>query len=268
MPTNLRANREAGDAEAGAEGSGNSTKATVSFPVKHVLQTILQHAAEAFGDKTKELSDVLNPINNPKLREVHWHSSPGNVIEALLYAVGLEWSSCGKRLWRRAEPSEAIEWRPPQKGRSLRPAAPRATTLDAIDDIDLQHDAHSGAAGSRGAQRAAEAARPGAPRALELAKPEAADNLKRGSGWGNTPRPLARRCIAEQSCLDSLLLIGEDHARSCGCSLKRVDGAEGIYHSSHSMGLVHVFRLVCDAGCSYNWSSAAPLPGPPAHTPK
>ena len=64
----------------------------VSLPVKHVLQTILQHAAEAFGDKTSELSDVLNPINNPKLREVHWHSNPGNVIEALLYAVGLGWS--------------------------------------------------------------------------------------------------------------------------------------------------------------------------------
>ena len=127
-------------------------------------------------------------------------------------------------------------------------------TLGALDGINLQHDALSGAAGSIGAQRAAEAARPGAPRALELAKPEDAYNLKRGSGWGNTPRPLARRCIAEQPCLDSLLLIGEEHARSCGFSLKRVDGAAGIYHSSHSMGLVNVCRFVCDAGCSYNWS--------------
>ena len=160
MPTNLRGNREVGNAEAGAEGSGNSTKATVSFPVKHVLQTILQHAAEAFGDKTNELSDVLNPINNPKLREVHWHSSPGNVIEALLYALGLGWSSCGKRLWRRAEPSEAIEWRPPQQGRSLRPAAPRATTLDALHGDELQHAATAAGAGTAAAQRAAEAARP------------------------------------------------------------------------------------------------------------
>jgi len=268
MPTKARANRTDADAEGGAALAEKRIKVRVSLQVVSLLQMVLQHAAEAFADKTTELSDVLTPINNPKLREVNWHSNPGNVIEALLHAAGLGWSSCGKKLWRRAEPTEVIEWRPPQKGRSLRPAAPKATTLGALDDIGLQHDAHSGAAGSRGAQRAAEAARPPAPRALELVKPDAVDSLKRGSGWGNTPRPLSHCCIAEQPNLDCLVLLVQEHARSCGCSLKRVDGAAGIYHSSHSMGLVNVFRLVCDAGCSYNWSSAAPLPGPPAPTPK
>ena len=156
MPTTARANREADDAEAGAAQAEKRMKVRVSLQVVSLLQTILQHAAETFADKTVELSDVLSPINSHLLREINWHSNPGNVIEALLHACGLGWSTCGKKLWRRADPTKVVEWRPPQKGRSLRPAAPRATTLDAIDDIDLQHDAHSGAAGSRGAQRAAE----------------------------------------------------------------------------------------------------------------
>ena len=114
MPTKARANRAGGDAEAGAAEAEKSKKVRVTLPVQKMLQTILQHAAETFADKATELSGVLNTINNEMLRKINWHSSPGNVIEALLYAVGLGWSSCGKRLWRRAEPSEAIEWRPPQ----------------------------------------------------------------------------------------------------------------------------------------------------------
>ena len=103
MPITARANREAGDAEGGAAAAGKSTKATVSFPVLAVLQTILQHAAEAFGDKTKELSDVLVSINNDPLRKINWNSNPGNVIEALLHAVGFGWSADGTKLWRRAD---------------------------------------------------------------------------------------------------------------------------------------------------------------------
>jgi hypothetical protein len=41
--------------------------ARVTLPVLSVLQTVLQHAAEAFADKTKELSDVLGSINNDQL---------------------------------------------------------------------------------------------------------------------------------------------------------------------------------------------------------
>jgi len=41
--------------------------ARVTLPVLSVLQTVLQRAAEAFADKTKELSDVLGSINNDQL---------------------------------------------------------------------------------------------------------------------------------------------------------------------------------------------------------
>jgi len=140
MPTTARVNREADDAEAGAAQAENCKKVRVTLPVLSVLQMVLQHAAEAFADKSTELSDVLTPINNPVLRKVNWKSNPGNVIEALLHACGLGWSPCGKKLWRRADPTKVVEWRPPQKGRSLRPAAPRATTLDALDDDELQHE--------------------------------------------------------------------------------------------------------------------------------
>jgi hypothetical protein len=253
MPITARANREAGNAEAGASASGKSTKATVSYPVLALLQTILQHSVETFADKSMELSYVLTPINNPELRKVNWKSNPGNVIEALLHACGLGWSPCGTKLWRRADPTKVIEWRPPQKGRSLRPGAPRATTLDALDDDELQHDAGAARVGTAAAQRAAEAARPAPPRVLERVRPEASDRLKRGSGWGSVPRPLASCCIVEQASLDSLVLIGQEHALTCGAPLKRVDGGDEAYYSSHSMGVVNIFRLVCDNGCSYNW---------------
>ena len=235
MPRKRRANRAGGDAEAGAEDAEKGKQVRVSLPVKHVLQTILQHAAEAFGDKTNELSDVLVSINNDPLRKINWNSNPGNVIEALLYAVGLGWSSRGKRLWRRAEPSEAIEWRPPQQGRSLRPAAPRATTLDALHGDELQHEATAAGAGTAAAQRAAEAARPAPPRVLERVRPEASDRLKRGSGWGSVPRPLARCCIVEQASLDSLVLIGQEHALTCGAPLRCGCSATGWArrHTTH-----------------------------------
>jgi hypothetical protein len=67
MPTTARANRTDGeDAEAGAGLGGAAEaekckKARVTLPVLSVLQTVLQHAAEALADKTKELTDVLQP---------------------------------------------------------------------------------------------------------------------------------------------------------------------------------------------------------------
>ena len=235
MPITARANREAGDAEAGAAAAGKSTKATVSHPVLAVLQTILQHAAEAFGDKTKELSDVLVSINNDPLRKINWNSNPGNVIEALLHAVGFGWSADGTKLWRRADVTEVIEWRQRDKYRSLRPAAPRATTLDALHGDELQHEATAAGAGTAAAQRAAEAARPAPPRVLERVRPEASDRLKRGSGWGSVPRPLARCCIVEQASLDSLVLIGQEHALTCGAPLRCGCSATGWArrHTTH-----------------------------------
>ena len=67
MPTTARANRTDGDAEAGAAQAKKCKKARNNLPVLSVLQTVHQHAAEAFADKTKELSDVLGSINNDQL---------------------------------------------------------------------------------------------------------------------------------------------------------------------------------------------------------
>lgn len=67
MPTTARANRTDGDAEAGAAEAEKIKKARVTLPVLSVLQTVLQHAAEALADKTKELTDVLGSINNDQL---------------------------------------------------------------------------------------------------------------------------------------------------------------------------------------------------------
>ena len=50
-----------GDAEAGAAKAEKCKKARVTLPVLSVLQTVLQHAAEALADKTKELTDERMP---------------------------------------------------------------------------------------------------------------------------------------------------------------------------------------------------------------
>jgi len=67
MPTTARASRTDGDAEAGAAEAEKCKKVRVTLPVLSVLQTVLQHAAEALADKTKELTDVLGSINNDQL---------------------------------------------------------------------------------------------------------------------------------------------------------------------------------------------------------
>jgi hypothetical protein len=54
------------------------------------------------------------------------------------------------------------------------------------------------------------------------------------------------------------VLIGPEHALTCGAPLKRVDGGDEVYYSSRSMGVVNIFRLVCDNGRCYNRSSANP----------
>ena len=103
------------------------------------------------------------------LSEVNYRQNMGVVVTALLRAAGLAWNASGTLLWRRADPAGAkIKWRAPKSSRSRKPADPRPTTLGGLDDG--AHDADAPAAGSAAAQRAAEAARPAAPTALELAK--------------------------------------------------------------------------------------------------
>ena len=149
MPTHEdAAEDEARDAADGGDraGANSTTKMTVSRQILHVLQTIVQHAAEAYHDKLKPLSSVLCML---ELSQVNYNSNPGVIVAALARAAGLAWNSTGKKLWRRADPAETIEWRQPAGSRSLKPAAPRATTLGGIGAAaGLQHDPESGSAAS------------------------------------------------------------------------------------------------------------------------
>ena len=67
-----------------------------------------------------------------------------------------------------------------------------------------------------------EAARLPAPRALELVKPDAADRMKRGSGWGNTPRPLVQLCglRARRASHASCASLTLPHTRRAGRGAK------------------------------------------------
>lgn len=143
---------DAGAAD-GPHSAKPTTKVRASEPIKFVLRTILQHAAEALHDQLKPLSDVLGRVD---LSKINWSSNPGDVIKALLRAAGLAWSVCGKKLWRRVDSNECIEWRQPAATRSLKPAAPRATTLGGLAAVNLQHDPASTSAASARAQHAAE----------------------------------------------------------------------------------------------------------------
>ena len=70
------------------------------------------------------------------------------------------------------------------------------------------------------------------------------------------PRLIARRCLCEQTALDTLVMMVEDDALNFGVRFQRVDGgADGVYGSSHSIGVV-------DWGAATRWvSSTSMAPG-------
>jgi hypothetical protein len=260
-----------------------------SETVDHVITIVIQAASE--GDP----SGVLSNVN---LKGIHYNSNPGHVVERLLKSLGLEWSSCGKALWRREDTSKSLVWRTLAGTGSRRPVAPRRLALGGLPS-NLSHDTEAAASGPPGARAAAAAMRPSAPQLLERIAPNPSDFLTRGSGWGNTPRPLSECCFAEQvrvpgsnpatpthlylaapGCtwmslirLDSFVsprvqasifgIVGrvQDHAFRCGARLRGVEGGTGkAFWSSHSMGVVNVFTLTCERGCTLNCATAAPLP--------
>ena len=216
---------------------GRQSNATVrprcSPRVNALLQTLLQQ-----GD-----TDAVKPYLTIVKEGRQWNA--GDVIAALAWKAGFDWSKDGKRVWRRSEPEAAAMLEPTAARNTLRPAEQRTTALGGLDEVNLQHDAEAEGVGAPAAQRAAEAAQPEPPRALGLVKAATADKLKRGSGWGNVPRPLTHCCVAEQSQLDSLIVIVQEHALQFPehGPLQRVDGGDGVYWSSHSMGVVNAIRL-------------------------
>ena len=200
------------------------------------------------------------------LSKLNYKSNVGVIIEALLDAVGLGCSHSGDLLWRKAEPGGVkLKWIKPAVSGSRKPPDARVTALGGLEGVDLAHDAAAPTAGSGRAQAAAEAARPPLPHALELVRPQPGERIGRvGSGWGNVPRPLTACCLAEQVCLDDLVLRVHQHALTCSAPLRRVHDDAGAHWSCHSMGLVNVLRFTCANGCCLNWASARRLPGPPA----
>jgi hypothetical protein len=235
-------NAGGGGAAAGAK--SKQIQVTVSERIKFALQTVVQYAAAANENKLG-MPRVLTGL---VLSKFNWSSTAGHVVEALFQSAGIKVSSDGKTLSRGEE--EPLQWRKPAaKHGSVRPAEERRSTLDDLNDADLEHDPHLvRTGGAAAAHEAAAAARPeAAPRTLQLVKAEAGDKCKRGagSGWGNVPRPLTECCLAEQTSLDALVAIGQEHAHSCGLPLRRVDGGEAPYYSSHTMGYVNVCRFTC-----------------------
>ena len=196
-----------------------SERIVVPTDVKLVVQTVLQHVtAEAGSAKQLLAARVLAHLNITKPSGARWQL--GHVVRNLLSNF-FAWAAGGKRAWLKALPDEVMVWETPKEGsdgrrRSSNPAPQRATALGDLDDAELQHDGTAEpTAGSAAAQRAVATAQPTPTRVLERVKPDAADRLKRGSGCGNTPRPLARRCLAEQERLDTLVEMVQAHAPRC-----------------------------------------------------
>jgi hypothetical protein len=215
---------------AGDEEHAKSSLVNFSARMNDIVTIIFQNTNHALFKGILDLSSI------------HYKSNAGAVIEALLDACGFECSRSGKQLWRRAEPCVKLAWRPPKSKNSRKPVDARTTTLGGLAAMDLEHDAEAHAAGTHAEQRAAEAARPAAPRALELAQPDGCDRVRVGSGWGNVPRALTDACVAEQCALDGLVHETQEHAIACGARLRRVHADEACW-SCHSMGVVNVFRL-------------------------
>ena len=68
-------------ADSGDRGGANSvSRPRVSTAILNVLQTIIQHAAEAYHDKLKPLSSVLCML---ELSQVNYNSNPGVIVAAL-----------------------------------------------------------------------------------------------------------------------------------------------------------------------------------------
>ena len=165
---------------------------------KHALQTLQQYAK----DNAPEVEYL------PRLLAKHGWTNAGHAILGLVHYAGFEVSANGKTLTWRADCSRRLQYRRTVAENTLRPVPARQTVMARIESSDANHDANAPAAGMRAAQAAAEAARPPAvPEALELVRPESGQRIGRvGTGWGNVPHAISEHCVAEQKCLDDLIV--------------------------------------------------------------
>ena len=132
------------------------------------------------------------------------------MIEVLLRQAGYSWDS--NRVWLTAVPDKKAERRATAGPTTSRAATPRVAMQQLPSN--LEHDAGT----PTEATRAADAARPPAPRVMATTAPETLDQLgSRGSGWGSVARPLGKCFICE--LVPTSYSIGLVHARHMHCAL-------------------------------------------------
>ena len=219
------------DDDGADDGDKRVSNASVNFRVpaeiKHVLQTIFQNA----GSTETSVLDMLD------LSKLDWKSSAGAVIGSLLGFADLQWSADGKRVWRRGNEDDVIEWATGDRRASLRPASRTASAREEAQAASSAHDAAQvKIKGSAAQRRGAEAAKVAPMRTLPTATPTAAlaTPISNGSGWGNIARPLARRCLVEQAALDSLAALTQEHRALYSVGLDEERGSRGATRDSDS----------------------------------
>ena len=131
--------------------------------IKYVLQTLFQHASSTE-------TSVLDMLD---VSGLDWKSTAGAVVGSLLSFADLQWSADGmKRVWRRGNEDDVIEWAAGERRTSLRPASRTASAREEAQAASSAHNAaHVKVKGSAAQRRGAEAAQVAPMHALPLATP-------------------------------------------------------------------------------------------------
>ena len=181
------------DDDGADDGDKRVSNASVNFRVpaeiKHVLQTIFQNA----GSTETSVLDMLD------LSKLDWKSSAGAIIGSLLGFADLQWSADGKRVWRRGNEDDVIEWATGDRRASLRPASRTASAREEAQAASSAHDAAQvKIKGSAAQRRGAEAAKVAPMRTLPTATPTA-DAV--------APVPAAEACVARRAAADIVVVV-------------------------------------------------------------
>ena len=159
--------------------ASGGVKIRVDNGAKNALQTLLQHAMGVAE------SDTIDPLiaHLPKILSTSGKAGVSCVLHSLLRHAGYSWDS--NRVWMTATRQEKAERCATAGPTTSQPAAPRFAMQQL--PTDLEHDA--GGTTTTEATRAADAARPPAPRVMETTAPTTLDRLgARGSGYGSVVR--------------------------------------------------------------------------------
>ena len=75
------------------------------------------------------------------MSQLDWKSSAGAVVESLLRFADLQWSADGKRVWRRGNEDDVIEWAAGERRTSLRLASRTASAREEAQAASSAHNA-------------------------------------------------------------------------------------------------------------------------------